>query len=146
MTDRLRIAHLRIAPQWAILRWAILTFTIMFQIVAMIINISVGRKCTLIVGLINTDSWILDKHHLENKCYHWDLGRTYLRLLHALHTLIHVNSIPRLHSDKCRSSSPRLPSSSSSSHKLRTPLPHHSRSCRNPWTYWVSTSMISMIE
>ena len=24
MTDRLRIAHLRIAPQWAILRWAIL--------------------------------------------------------------------------------------------------------------------------
>ena len=27
MTDRLRIAHLRIAPQWAILRWAILTFT-----------------------------------------------------------------------------------------------------------------------
>ena len=56
MTDGLRIAHLRIAPQWAILRWAILTFTIMFQIVAMIINISVGRKCTLIVGLINTDS------------------------------------------------------------------------------------------
>ena len=28
MTDRLRIAHLRIAPQWAILRWAILTFTV----------------------------------------------------------------------------------------------------------------------
>ena len=27
MTDGLRIAHLRIAPQWAILRWAILTFT-----------------------------------------------------------------------------------------------------------------------
>ena len=26
MTDGLRIAHLRIAPQWAILRWAILTF------------------------------------------------------------------------------------------------------------------------
>ena len=25
MTDRLRIAHLRIAPQWAILRWAILS-------------------------------------------------------------------------------------------------------------------------
>ena len=24
MTDGLRIAHLRIAPQWAILRWAIL--------------------------------------------------------------------------------------------------------------------------
>ena len=30
MTDRLRIAHLRIAPQWAILRWAILTFTNFF--------------------------------------------------------------------------------------------------------------------
>ena len=27
MTDGLRIAHLRIAPQWAILRGAILTFT-----------------------------------------------------------------------------------------------------------------------
>ena len=24
MTDGIRIAHLRIAPQWAILRWAIL--------------------------------------------------------------------------------------------------------------------------
>ena len=28
MTDGLRIAHLRVAPQWAILRWAILTFTL----------------------------------------------------------------------------------------------------------------------
>ena len=28
MTDGLRIAHLRIAPQWAILRWAILTVII----------------------------------------------------------------------------------------------------------------------
>ena len=27
MTDGLRIAHLRIAPQWAILRWGILTFS-----------------------------------------------------------------------------------------------------------------------
>ena len=32
MTDGLRIAHLRIAPQWAILRWAILTFTLMNMI------------------------------------------------------------------------------------------------------------------
>ena len=28
ITDGLRIAHLRIAPQWAILRWAFLTFTV----------------------------------------------------------------------------------------------------------------------
>ena len=31
MTDGLRIVHLRIAPQWAILRWAILTVILSSQ-------------------------------------------------------------------------------------------------------------------
>ena len=43
MTDGLRIAHLRITPQWAILRWAILTFTVIHLLMMIMIYFVLNR-------------------------------------------------------------------------------------------------------
>ena len=60
--------------------------------------------------------WILDKHNLENK---W--------------SALPIPCFNPFHSDKCQSSSPRLPSSSSFHKSHKSLHHHHSRSCRNPW-------------